>query len=377
MDIYSFINSNDIGQYCRKINHKFNPLEAAYLIWRSGRRTLKERHIAWKQLIDTTPDMAIPNTNYRSLHKFLSIYMEMENTILKEFYSADDNAVYFCGVYTDDGVYELKPQQNVFKTIDDCFEYIRELKNHINIIDFFVSKAPLNKQKDIESIPFRFDFETYRIVTCISKTDLFITFCRMCPVVPTPFKKGDIVKIYNSEYHKNIRIKKPTVFVIDTIGYWDIADNEAELKKSTNYNAILFSYDETEDNAISYTQIPYNTSAINEVEARGWKHNYLDLEYYHGELEGRERILTGISNYLKGNINLPFLMNTYSVMTAEMNFKEMIMPLGFYGWYDTPFKLGGWTDKDIIRFEKTAYDLAKETGNLIYEEDEENGNYRR
>ena len=120
---------------------------------------------------------------------------------------------------------------------------------------------------------------------------------------------------------------------------------------------------------IQYTQIPDSRIASNEIEAWGFMENYLDLEYYHGELSGKERILTGIGNYLKGNINLSFLLNTYIVITAETNFTDMILPVGLYGWDDDPLKLSGWTDKDVDKFKKIHYDLLKSTGNLVDEEE--------
>lgn len=373
MDIYSFINSADIGEYFRELNHKFNPLEAAYLVWRSGRRTLKERHAAWQKLINTTPDIAIPDTQYHSLHEFLNSYMKMENDFLKEFYAADDDSIYSCAVFNEDGKEEFFFQDSLFKTIDDCFEFIQELEK--DVIEFYICKSPLSRLRGVISrhesfmeLGYSPNFEPLRITSSLCKTDLFHTFCAMCPVVPTPFKKGDIVKLYNAEYHKNRY--NATAFVLDAIGYLETTDNEKGLTKSANYNAILYSHNRLEHiNSILYTQIPNSRGASNEIEAWGFIENYLDLEYYHGELKGKERILTGIGNYLKGNINLSFLLNTYSVIAAETNFTDMILPVGLYGWDDEPLKLGGWTDKDVRKFEKIHYDLLKESGNLIDEDE--------
>lgn len=364
-DIYSFINSKDIGEYCRKINHKFNPLEAAYLIWRSERRTLKERHTSWTELINTTPDMPIPDTQYKSLHEFLHIYMKMENDYIEEFFAAD-SAVYTCTVYSDSGRYEIYPEIYVFKSIDDCFEFIQKLKSKITVIDFYIRKSSLNRQAETVDLHYSSSFEPLRIINTLSKTDLFHTFCKLCPIVPTPFKQGDIVKIYNAEYRKNYMTQgKPTAYVLDAIGYWDIADNEEGLNKSANYNAILYSYCGLDVNAIEYIQIPDARSSTNEIEAWGFMENYLDLEYYHGELKGKERILTGISNYLKGNINLSFLMNTYGVMSAETNFKNMIFPTGFYSCNKELLKMGGWTKEDIDKFEQIDLDLFNKSEQLM------------
>ena len=71
MDIYSFINSRDIAEHCRKIGHTWNPLEMAAIIDMSH-RTVEERHKAWHKLMSDYPDMPVPETNdhdgYPSLH---------------------------------------------------------------------------------------------------------------------------------------------------------------------------------------------------------------------------------------------------------------------------------------------------------------------
>ena len=67
LDIYKFINSKAIRNHCRKINHTFTPVEAAYLIWASEHHTIEEKHNAFLRLIDKYPDMEIaerPGTPY-------------------------------------------------------------------------------------------------------------------------------------------------------------------------------------------------------------------------------------------------------------------------------------------------------------------------
>lgn len=364
MDIYSFINSKDIGEYCRTINHQFNPIEASYLIWRSKRRTLKERHTAWAELIKSTADMPVPDSEYKSLHEFLSDYMTMENDYLAEFYAKSD-AVYFSHIYTDRGKYETFPTDSLFKNASDCLEHVQKEKEHIEkngqnrITNFHIVKAVLNKRRNDMSLHYSAGFEPMRIIADLCKTDLFHTFCKLCPVAPIPFKQGDIVKIYGEKIpHAGER----STYVIDTVGYWDIDEDETVLNLSKNYNAILYSYDEW--SRVSYIQIPDSRGCNNEIETWGFMPNYLDLEYYNGELEGRERILTGISSYLKGDISLAFLMNTYNVMNAETNFKNLLFPNGSYEYDKKLLKLGGWTDNDIDLFKQVEYDIF---GDLIEE----------
>ena len=46
MDICTYVNSRDIGDYLRKINYEFTSKEAAWLIWQCISISLEEKHNA-------------------------------------------------------------------------------------------------------------------------------------------------------------------------------------------------------------------------------------------------------------------------------------------------------------------------------------------
>ena len=54
----------------------------------------------------------------------------------------------------------------------------------------------------------------------------------------------------------------------------------------------------------------------------GWA-NYLDLEFYPVELEGKDRILRPVSEYLKGSVDLELLLNSYTVLLLETMHDEL------------------------------------------------------
>ena len=58
IDTASFLNSKDIADYWYKIgwNSYCTPLQSAYIIYKSREKSLKEKHAAWKELMETTPD---------------------------------------------------------------------------------------------------------------------------------------------------------------------------------------------------------------------------------------------------------------------------------------------------------------------------------
>ena len=74
MDIYSFINSKDIAEHCRKLNKTWNTYEMAVIIGRS-KRPLSERRDAWRELIKNFPNM--PTHLDRHDCKYDSIHQEL------------------------------------------------------------------------------------------------------------------------------------------------------------------------------------------------------------------------------------------------------------------------------------------------------------
>lgn len=93
MNVYRFINSKDIREHLETIKYPFGSLEAAWLIYQCRHAALSEKHAAWRELIQTTPDCAIeerPNTEaHDSLHRFLAEYMERETKLLHAFCEND------------------------------------------------------------------------------------------------------------------------------------------------------------------------------------------------------------------------------------------------------------------------------------------------
>ena len=100
MDIFRFINSRDIREYLKIRNYPFTSLEAAWLIYQCRCATIKEKHEAWQELIQTMPDCAVaerPHTaHHESLHQFLKEYIRTEDEILDWFFRDEKDAIYNC-----------------------------------------------------------------------------------------------------------------------------------------------------------------------------------------------------------------------------------------------------------------------------------------
>ena len=56
MDIYSYLNSKDVAEHCRKINHQFNAIGTALIINACRHITLEEKLHLFQAIIDTMTD---------------------------------------------------------------------------------------------------------------------------------------------------------------------------------------------------------------------------------------------------------------------------------------------------------------------------------
>ena len=102
MNIFRFINSKDIREYLRELQHQFTVPEAAFLIYMSRTVPLKEKFDAWQEIINTMPDCSLeerPNMKaLPSFHQFLKDYMALQKKMLAGFYQ-QEKAVYTIEFY--------------------------------------------------------------------------------------------------------------------------------------------------------------------------------------------------------------------------------------------------------------------------------------
>ena len=56
MDIYSYLNSKDVADYCRSINHQFDAIGTAFIINACRHISLEKKLHLFQEIIDTMPD---------------------------------------------------------------------------------------------------------------------------------------------------------------------------------------------------------------------------------------------------------------------------------------------------------------------------------
>ena len=101
MDIYRFLDSNDIRAHLQSLRYDFTLPEAAFLVWQCATAPLSEKHAAWRELIKTMPDCRMERRRnmceIQSMHGFLQEYIELEEKQLRGFPSGIGRRIFlFC-----------------------------------------------------------------------------------------------------------------------------------------------------------------------------------------------------------------------------------------------------------------------------------------
>ena len=166
MDIFRFINSRDVREYLKSRNYPFTSLEAAWLIYQCRCATIKEKHEAWQELIQTMPDCAVaerPHTaRHESLHQFLKEYIRTEDEILDWFFRDEKDAIYNCEFWE----YAMWcPGGGYFDSFQKCLKAYTDRR--LGKMTFKITKEIVNSGQSIDVVfsadnePLKFDTSWY------------------------------------------------------------------------------------------------------------------------------------------------------------------------------------------------------------------------
>lgn len=332
LDIYSLLNSKAIGEHCRKINHKFNSLEMAYIINENRNLNIYQKHDLFNEIISSQPDMELEerlwNCKFDSLFEFLKLYMAVQNKYIAAFYRDEPNCVYSYKVlYTDDRNYCVDGRlysdfeicrRALWKEIKEFSRDCREGTAEFDVIDIVVKKQWLSTEnedfpiyvclnmdsdlnpKETTSYAGVISEEHNHVITMEEDIDILLAFEGLWPEIPTPFKKGDILVSGNQ------RLVNAKPFVLDRIPYWD------EDGKYSNYIEEMRRHGDITDLHVSMYGVADDGNIY-----RDHGSSYIDLEYYDEELIGAEKFLISLSNYIKGTNNLELLLRSYDAIKNE------------------------------------------------------------
>ena len=296
MDIFRFTNSRDIREYLKSQKYPFTSLEAAWLIYQCRCATIKEKHEAWQELIQTMPDCAVaerPHTaHHESLHQFLKEYIRTEDEILDWFFRNEKDAIYNCEFWE----YAMWcPGGEYFDSFQKCLKAYTDRR--LGKMTFKITKQILNSDQctyvifSADNEPLKFDTSWYPEG---GDEILYGVLGGLEFDFPTPFTKGDI--LCESEVYEMNPSLRADLFVITDLPACSKNESYRDGCRMKVWGFFL-KYDGT----LQYEDM----------------YNYMNLEYFRGELSGKKRILKALSNHIKGEIDVGLFANAYHKILCE------------------------------------------------------------
>ncbi len=315
------------------------------MVWQSKDTPLEERFAAWEEIIETMPDSSF--TGYRhfnfktkqmepaprySLHDFLRRYIQRQKELLDVFtkegdgtYALEKREGPWMGGEINDWFSSEGRYGRYGDVMEDmemekgwgCFNRMR-VQKIINCGSMRTKTSMpniLTLDYDMDARPLRFVYRDDFRHQSLYPDDLEKLFSKLEVHIPAPFRQGDI--LWDPSGEPGIPYEEDsTPFVLDYIPNW----NEAEQAANGFAPGEKFYQRKGEDGKYeSRFQDPprdYGTYGVT-VGKSGQLHQayngfacYLDLEPYHGPLEGTFAALKPISEYIKGNLTEDLLLNS-------------------------------------------------------------------
>lgn len=337
MDILKFVNSPYIRHYLKEIDYQPGAVEGAYLIYMSYTETLEEKMAAWEELMETVPDCAVTLGNSRrakkSFYTQLRKYMDAIKKMTSEFFE-NKNCVYSfrCHVasFCPDPDFWTE-QSTLYADFDTCVtayhDYIKETdEGYAELVEF--TRHKIISDGEPSSCPDVFlywnEADQKMLPPFIDGKDGSAPklFEYLWVDIPTPFRCGDIVlKLSRYESYSG------GPYVLHSLPTWD---KKTMLERGVPANDALLKHADARvssrrNHGESYNMAPYACYYDEHRLLRmgaSWSCNYLDLTLAGSHLDGWNRLLLGVSSYLKGKISVEVLVNTSLMIQSRESMME-------------------------------------------------------
>ncbi len=349
MDVCDFIDSRDVRDYLRTINYAFTAPEAAFLVWLNKTATLDARIDAWERIIETMPDCSmLARSNMveiPSFREFLCAYIDLQKRKRDWFPQSQD--VVFCYAVVGNpydelcgAPYEIVSNSGPFSTYELCRKramdetawlYSEALQaGEAAYPRIIVAKHQIDSSKD-HSRGMNCTLNATGDVLTIgdagsawgfteSDWDIDQTFEGMWFDFPVPFHAGDI--LYDPLACADRGVARP--LVLTELCAWGADAIARELPASEFSEDWLLRANSTLEHCSRYADesdmgfFGYKIEdGVGTGEPRLLRNrfctNYLRLERYRGVLEGPDRALAAVSEYVKTG-NAEFLVNAYRAL---------------------------------------------------------------
>lgn len=322
LDVLDFVDSRTVRAHWEKIGWNPPPIEASFIIWNSHKRTIAEKHAAWHNLIETTPDAIFPKHMLylagRSLHTFLEAYMRVQERLLDDLRSSEPGEA-CCWIVQKREVryrydaYVCPSFERAIRKLRDCIDeedwgldddrFILTKRYFAGDSDEedYDSDVSVLVSPDLEPIAF-VDDRSPRL-TQEEKDILWPGFEDMWFNFPLPFKRGDILVHHPSIYGDESRF---------------VLDHDATLDPARDDDARILRLREEHGD---YTDMLVYGHTVDEESGVVWFrsdfHDLLSLEPYDGELSGFERKLRPLSRFSRGKIDLKRCLQECGALDAQ------------------------------------------------------------
>jgi len=278
LDIHSFL-TPDTSAHCKKIGHEFSPLDMAVIVAYS-RKTVRERMDAWQAIIDGCPDMPIHGNHiFRprgSLHEYLKQCIAWHRGWVDGFCAAGPGTVFRPLVREKEWDWREEFSLGSFSSVQRAVDAARNYAaKHEADYALKIVREEMDKEDGGErDAPFNLDGDLLDIYTSPPDglgelEDIYID-------LPVPFERGDIVTDDDGS---------PCV-VTGLPHTWDnYRDYVAgTFSDGSDMSGLAFSFQRAQDGAIA---IEHSHPSLHR------------MEYYRGELKGRDRFLKDYGRYIK------------------------------------------------------------------------------
>ncbi|MBR6873894.1 MAG: hypothetical protein IKN17_10355 [Ruminococcus sp.] len=357
MDIYGYLNSKTVADYCRSIGHQFNASESAFIINDCKHISFEKKIELMQEIMDTMPDVKRerPKMYFGSdsfFHALKETYIHddflhaYEYLIHAEKYGLLCQYGYYFGGISDDYT-----EPYIYSSYERALEALKKDVAERGSDEYYGMWITARKpDSDLYITGYlNEDFEVSSVDhNSTDSEDLFDSFW---VYIPTPFKKGDLVYSCSANY-------RPDPMVLTDIDYWD--KDEAWFEKRKNRA------DSSDMTAYCYW---LNRDGYLYDEC---VHDYHNLEYFTGELCTRKphfhnsytdyRLLKAVSEMLKGELDPHMLLIANDALRRERDFRD-----SFPGWdyVEDYYKKAGLEDILAKRrlweeYDRERYDKADE-----------------
>lgn len=304
MDIYSFLNSRDIAEHCRKIQKEWSPLEMALIISHSKRSVL-DKHGAWRELISDYPDMPVPpvpecgiNSGFESLHTIILTRIDYEERILRSFMEQTPGAVYRHQIAWS---CEWQYSDSVYTSFEKAWANVMDSWERDEVSEILVEKilpddgGSITVYFDYDQTVFNLDMRPPCEIAGPNDSEVTYFLENMCCAdIPVPFQLGDVLTV-SKKLYMYFPWKDDQIFVLKP------PDERVKMRHARMKELPYYEYLDVNTDwgyVVSDAGVLYG----DHIEGADC------FEYYRGKYEGPTRLLYYAGLYLKGELDLPEIL---------------------------------------------------------------------